>query len=199
MSPLLKPTSRHGAGVKINLRTYDWRSALILCVPIVALLVAARQVYLSRYHDLTTWKGGGMGMFAGADFALNRYAKIFIIESSGQRQPLVELTQEQTNLIRRALNYPVRGNFLKAAKVIADRDWIPKGGPRPVALLDSKGKKVGTAEESYYLMAPFGLRPPGEKWNWDLLIEYWKLSYNPVTRRAHSSLAETFVFKSDEL
>ena len=89
--------------MKITPRNYDWRSAIIVVVPIVALLVAARQVYLSRYHDLTTWKGGGMGMFAGADFSLNRYAKLFITDSNGQRQPLTELTREQTDLVKRAL------------------------------------------------------------------------------------------------
>ena len=116
--------------MKITPRNYDWRSAIIVVVPIVALLVAARQVYLSRYHDLTTWKGGGMGMFAGADFSLNRYAKLFITDSNGQRQPLTELTREQTDLVKRALNYPVRRNFLLVAKAIASRDWIPKGERR---------------------------------------------------------------------
>jgi len=168
-------------------------------MPIVALLVAARQVYLNRYHDLTTWKGGGMGMFAGADFSLNRYAKLFVVNPKGERQPLTNLTPEQTDLVRRALNYPVRRNFLVVAKAIAERDWIRKGERNPVVLLDSRGKKAGVAPDSYYSMAPFGLRPRGDKWNWDLQIEYWKLSYNPVTRRARSVLAETFVFKREEL
>jgi len=66
-------------------------------------------------------------------------------------------------------------------------------------LIDSKGKKVGIADESYHSMAPFGLRPGEDNWKWDLQIEYWKLSYNPVTRRAHSLRAEIFVFKPEEL
>lgn len=185
--------------MKVKTAHYDWRSVFIAFIPAVALLVAARQVYLSRYHDLAIWRGGGMGMFAGADFAVNRYAKVFIVEPSGQRQPLVELTTEQNDLIKDALNYPVRHNFLKVAKAIAVRDWIPKGAPRSVTLIDSKGRKIGTSDESYYWMAPFGLRSPGEKWNWGLEIEYWKISYNPLTRLAHSNLSETFVFKAEEL
>jgi hypothetical protein len=185
--------------VKINPRNFDWRSILIVSVPIVALLVATRQLYLSHYHDLSTWKGGGMGMFAGADLWLNRYTKIFLVDPSGQRQPLIDLTSEQIDLVRRALNYPVRSNFLRAAKAIAKRDWIPRGERRPVTLIDLQGKKVSTTGETYYWMAPFGLRPREEKWQWDLEIEYWKVSYNPLTRRAHSILAETFVFKPEEL
>jgi hypothetical protein len=185
--------------LKITPRNYDWRFALIVCIPIVALLVAARQFYLSRYHDLTTWKGGGMGMFAGADFALNRYAKVFLVDSGGERQPLLDFLPEQTDLLRRAVSYPVRNNFRIAARAIAKRNWIPKGERRSVVLIDSKGKRAGRDGESYYWMAPFGLRPPGEKWKWDLEIQYWKISYNPRTRIAHSVLAETFVFKPEEL
>jgi hypothetical protein len=187
---------------------YQWMSGIVrafarwapvFCIPTVALLVATRQVYLNRYHDLTTWKGGGMGMFAGADASLNRYAKVFITDPRGKREPLTQLTPDQSDLLNRALNYPVRRNFLVAAKAIATLDWIAKRQRMPVALIDSKGKNVGTAAESYYLMVPFGTRPREEKWKWDIQIEYWKLSYDPGTRRAHAVLAETFVFSPEEL
>ena len=175
------------------------RWAPIVCVPIVALLVAGRQVYLSKYHGLSTWKGGGMGMFAGADASLNRYAKIFIVDPRGKREPLTQLTSDQSDLINRALNFPVRRNFLFAARAIATQDWIAKRQRMPVTLIDFKGKTVGTAPESYFLMVPFGTRPRGEKWKWDLQMEYWKLSYDPGTRRAQAAMAETFVFKPEEL
>jgi len=189
------PGSRQQSLVMIAFR----RWALILCIPIAALLVAGRQVYLSNYHDLTTWKGGGMGMFAGADGALNRYTKVFIVNQDGNRQPLTQLTSDQTKLINRALNYPVRHNFLLAAKAMARMDWIGAPQRMPVALIDSKGQNVGTAPESYYMMVSFGPRPREEKWEWDIQIEYWKLSYNPATKRAHTVLAGTFVFGPEEL
>ena len=180
-------------------RRYGWRWAVILCVPAVAALVAARQVYLNRFYDLTTWKGGGMGMFAGADATLNRYAKVFIAEPHGDRQPLTDLTPEQTDLVKRALNYPVRDNFLLAARAIAKLDWLSKRQRMPVARIDSKGKNLGPAADSYYLMIPFGTRPRDEKWKWEIQIEYWKLSYDPVTRRARSALVNTFTFTPEEL
>jgi hypothetical protein len=175
------------------------RWAPILCIPIVALLVASRQVYLNNQRDLSTWKGGGMGMFAGADGRLNRYTKVFIADGHGKRQPLTQLTSEQTKLINRALNYPVRENFLIAAKELATLDWVAARQRMPVALIDANGQNTGTAQESYYMMVPFGRRPREEKWEWDIQIEYWKLSYDPVTRRAHASRAETFIFKPQEL
>lgn len=175
------------------------RWAPILCIPTVALLVAARQVYLSNHRDLSTWKGGGMGMFAGADGRLNRYTKVFIADGHGKRQPLTQLTSEQMKLINRALNYPVRENFLIAAKEVATLDWVSARQRMPVARINASGQTAGTAQESYYMMVPFGRRPREEKWEWDIQIEYWKLSYDPVTRRAHVVLAETFVFQPQEL
>ena len=138
-------------------------------------------------------------MFAGADATLNRYAKVYLVESRGKRQPLTELTPHQAELVSRALNYPVRGNFLLAAKSIATLDWIAKRQRMPVAQIDSTGKNVGTASDSYYLMMPFGKRPREEKWKWDIHIEYWKLSYDPATRLAHAALVDTFVFRPEEL
>lgn len=172
---------------------------LVFCIPTVAALVAARQVYLSRYHDLSTWKGGGMGLFGAADASLNRYTKVFLAEPGGRRQPLTELTPEQNTLINRALNYPVRDNFLLVAKSIAKLDWVGKRQRMPVALVDSTGKNIGAAPESYYMMMPFGIRPRDEKWKWEIRIEYWKLSYDPRTRHAHGTLAKTFVFGPEEL
>lgn len=185
--------------VEMKNRTWNWRWVSIVCVPVAALLVAARQVYLERFHDLTTWKGGGMGMFAGADATLNRYAKVFIAEPHGDRQPLTDLTPEQTDLVKRALNYPVRDNFLLAARSIAKLDWMSKRQRMPVSLIDSSGKNLGPAADSYYLMIPFGDRPRNERWKWEVRIEYWKLSYLPLMRRAHATLVNTFVFTPEEL
>jgi hypothetical protein len=38
-----------------------------LFVPVIALSVFANQLYRQAAHDLSAWKGGGMGMFASAD------------------------------------------------------------------------------------------------------------------------------------
>ena len=63
---------------------------LMLCVPFASLLIVGRQIYLSSRYGLSTWKGGGMGMFAAADELANRYAKVFLVEPDGNRDPLVQ-------------------------------------------------------------------------------------------------------------
>ena len=174
--------------------------ALIICMPIVALGIAARQVYLSNYHGLAVWKGGGMGMFASIDGGrLNRFAQLFITQSDGSRQPLTHLLRGQKEAIDNALNYPVRRNFLAVAKSIAAIEWASSPDRMPVVLIDSKGEPAGRASESYRMMAPVRPRPRDEKWKGNIQIEYWKLSYNPLTRTCHATQAQTFTFTPDEV
>src|SRR5437660_11720177 len=105
---------------------------LMLCVPFAALVIVGRQVYLSTHYGLSTWKGGGMGMFAAADELSNRYAKVFLVDPDGNRDPLVQLTAEDFDVLNRALEYPIRENFLRAARQIAHENWIPSFQRRPM-------------------------------------------------------------------
>src|SRR5712691_191687 len=98
---------------------------LMLCVPCVAFVIVARQIYLSSRYGLSTWKGGGMGMFAAADERSNRYAEVFLVSPDGNRDPLVQLSSEDFDILNRALEYPTRRNFLRAAGQIALENWIP--------------------------------------------------------------------------
>src|SRR5438309_7635099 len=91
---------------------------LMLCVPFAALVIVGRQVYLSSRYGLSTWKGGGMGMFAAADELSNRYAKVFLVGPDGNRDPLVQLKADDFDVLNRALEYPTRKNFLRAARQI---------------------------------------------------------------------------------
>lgn len=140
-----------------------------------------------------------MGMFAGADAAANRYAKVYIIEPGGKRHPLTRFSPVHQRLLEHALNYPTREGFLRATKEIVLSDWVAASQLMPVALIDSRGQNAGKSGESYHMMVPFGRRPANEKWEWDIQIEYWKLSYNPVSRFWRARLGQTFVFKRDEL
>ncbi|MGD0532570.1 MAG: hypothetical protein ABSA62_09925 [Methyloceanibacter sp.] len=66
------------------------RWAMFCTIPLIAILIAARQLYLHASEDLSTW-GGGMGMFAAAD-NLTRYLKIYLIFGDDQRHPLLHIT-----------------------------------------------------------------------------------------------------------
>lgn len=171
----------------------------MLCVPLVSLGLLGRQIYLSRYYELSTWKGGGMGMFAAADELPNRYAKIFLIDASGDQDPLVQLSPENTEILNRALEYPTRGNFLRAARKIATANWIPAYQRRPVLIVDNNGEPVRTDAKSFRVMVPSSLQSDREEKKSRMEIQFWKIRYDPITRRLYSTLAETFVFTPEEL
>jgi len=183
-------------GLRHPSRFVQW--ALIFCVPFASLLVLGRHLYLSQKYDLSTWKGGGMGMFADTDGLQNRYAKVFLVESEWRRNALTQFSPEQVDLLNRALEYPVRKNFLRAARNIAQENWTATHQRNPVAIFDVKGEPVRAGAESFYIMVPYG-RSGNEERKWNMQIQFWKIAYNPVTRRARVTLAETFDFKPEEL
>jgi len=173
--------------------------ALMLCVPFAALVIVGRQIYLSSHYGLSTWKGGGMGMFASADELSNRYAKVFLVEPNGDRNPLVQLSSDDADLLNRALEYPTRKNFLRAARQIVQRNWIPAYQQRPVLNVNSDGNPTGAGAKVYRVMVQSELQPEGEQKRSSMEIEFWKISYDPHTRDVRARLAGTFVFSPEEL
>ena len=173
--------------------------ALIFLVPVVALLIVGRQIYLSNKYGLSTWKGGGMGMFAAADELANRYAKVFLVHSDGTRDPLVQLTPANFEVLNRALEYPTRQNFLRAARAIASENWIPAFQRRPVLKVNGNGDPTGTEDKAYRVMVASPLRSEKEESNPSLEIQFWKLSYDPHTRQLRGLPVETYLFSWEEL
>ena len=171
----------------------------MLCVPCVALVIVARQVYLNTHYGLSTWKGGGMGMFAAADELANRYAKVFLVHSDGNRDPLAQFTPEDTELLDRALEYPARKNFLRAARQIGSENWIPAFQRRPILRVNGNGDPMDAEDKAYRVMVASPLRSDTKERKPSVEIQFWKLTYDPQTRHLHGSLTETFVFNPDEL
>ena len=179
--------------------TIFWRWVLTLCVPAASLVILGRQLYLSAAHDLSTWKGGGMGMFAAADGLQNRYAKIFLTDSNGSRNPLTQFSEDERELLIRALEYPERKNFLRAARELAKENWVATSQPNPVTIFDRHGEAIGRAEESFHVMSPYGQWIGQEKPKGKLEFQFWKIDYNPITKRARATLVQTFTFEPAEL
>ena len=171
----------------------------MLCVPFVALVIVGRQIYLSSHYGLSTWKGGGMGMFASADGLSNRYAKVFLIDPNGDRNPLVQLSSDDFEILNRALEYPTRKNFLRAARQIVQRNWIPAFQQRAVLNVNSDGNPIGAGGKAYRVMVQSELQPEGEQKRSSMEIQFWKISYDPHTRDVRARLAGTFVFSPEEL
>ena len=172
------------------------RAWIMLClVPFVATLVAARQIYLNRTEDLSTWKGGGMGMFAGADNTLSRYAKIYLLLPDGQRQPLLRLTPEQETLMQQGLFFPSERNFRELADSIKATTWWASTDLVPLNVFDENGKRAQDGTERYHDLYPAHPRTASEPLNWGVEIEYWKAKYDVNSGDLRAAVERTFTFK----
>jgi hypothetical protein len=165
---------------------------IMLCtVPAIMLTVAARQLYLSTTDDLSTWKGGGMGMFAGQENN-TRYAKIYRVFRDGRRQPLLRLTEAQENLKRQALNFPNERNLRALARSIKATKWWASTTRVPLNVFGEDGKKVRDGSEQLYDLYPAQARSISDTADWTVEIEYWKATYDPATKVYAGALVRTF-------
>lgn len=163
-------------------------------VPAFAVMIAMRQAYLKFYYGLSTWKGGGMGMFAGADDTHTRFAKYYLETPDGGRQPIVTVTDRQQALINRAMLYPVRSNFETVAKSMRKTNWQGPDNPVTAVKVDVDGNRVGPVGKPFYMLNANGLRREGDEPNWVLAIEYWNADYDPATGIVHAWLVDTMRF-----
>jgi len=170
------------------------RWAMFCTVPVIAILVAARQLYLHATHDLSTWKGGGMGMFAAADNTITRYAKVYLRFPDGHRQPLLRLTGPQEVLREQALLYPSEGNLRALADSIKATTWWASTDRVPLNVFDENGQRSRDGTEQYYDLYPAHPRAASEPANWIVEIEYWKATFDPKTREYAAALARTVSF-----
>lgn len=168
---------------------------MLCAVPAIAIVIAARQLYLHTTEDLSTWKGGGMGMFAAADNTVTRYAKVYLLFPDGHRQPLLRITEPQEVLKRQALFFPKEGNFRALADSIKATTWSASTDRVPLNVFDENGQKAQDGTARFYDLYPAHPRTASEQANWSIEIEYWKATYDAKTRAFTAALARTFTFK----
>ena len=171
---------------------------LIACVPFIAIAVAVRQAYFNAYYELSTWKGGGMGMFADVD-VISRFMKIYVELPNGQRHPISNLTGHQQRLQSDVLYYPTESNFRALAASIRKTNWVGPDRLTPGYVVNAKGERLRPTGKSYYSLIAFGERPQGEDPDWTVIIEYWKASYDPLTRMAHAKRVRTLSYAKGSL
>lgn len=160
-------------------------------IPALAIAVAARQLYLSTTDDLSTWKGGGMGMFAGSE-ATTRYAKIYLVRPEGGRQPLLRLTDAQEKLKTQFLNYPNERNVRALAQSIQDTMWWASTAKVPMNVFDQNGQKVQDGTEQLYDLYAMRSKPRVDSPDWSVEVDYWKANYDPATQTYEGNLVKTF-------
>jgi len=166
-------------------------------IPIVAIFIASRQLYLSKFYNLSTWKGGGMGMFASADIA-QRYVRIFV-EMPGRPRILVrDLSPELNELVRYARFYPSDENFDRVGQLLRRTRFRANREPAQIWKFDQSGERQGVSEQFYIVATAESELGTETEQDWQAVIEFSELSYDPVTRLLKTSIAKTRRYGPDQ-
>ena len=179
-------------------RTRIRQFILFAAIPLIAIAVAARQLYLSKTDTLSTWKGGGMGMFASADSSETRFLRIWMGPPGGEKHLAFGLTNFQKKIRDDGLWYPSRARFKPLARSLKASKFVAQKQPAPIVKADPTGKEYSPTGRSMRLLAARGPRPPTEPLGWEVRIEYWRMRYDPTTRRAKLHLLETYDYPVDD-
>lgn len=136
--------------------------------PVLLLLVAIHHAYRVERDQLTTWKGGGFGMFASLD--QQRFARIYV--SRGAQFYPVHGPSHGTgiDLYRRALAIPSRERAVKLASEL-DRHWkLPDDRQAVVATFrmhyDASTPPRLVAESVHMVSSKPALSGNGLQWRW---------------------------------
>jgi hypothetical protein len=171
---------------------------LFAFIPLIAIAVAARQLYLSKTDTLSTWKGGGMGMFASADSAETRFLRIWMGPPGGEEHVIDGLTNIQRKINSEGLWYPSRARFEPLARSLKTSKFIAQELRLPIMKADPTGKEFSRTGRSLRLLTATGPRPSTDPLGWGVRIEYWRMRYDPTTRRAKLQLIETYDYPADD-
>lgn len=157
-----------------------------LLVPVIALTVFANQLYRQAAHDLSAWKGGGMGMFASADAPAYRFARV-IAETDGQSVYLECFAGDLDDLLTSATHEPSDQNLSSLAQAVLAKTWYlhesAAGLARPSSTSASSTMMVMRPRApARYCPYP----PPGGLGNQPLpvdsvRVEFYKLIYDRET------------------
>ncbi len=175
--------------------------AILLAVPLLACAVFARQVYLQVAHDLSVWKGGGMGMFAGVGAPQHRFVKIFLTDPLGQRILTVRHAPEQVRLIAAVRAEPTQANLEELAGALLESRWILRRETIAGYRVDSRGRRIGLMPERHLSVVPATaptrsderLTPGNGGWTPERVqIEFWEIGYDRDSKTLRATRAKAF-------
>jgi hypothetical protein len=98
---------------------------LLWVTPLIALLVVANQFYRVHNFDLSTWQGGGFGMFSSVDANNSRFFKVYL--QVDQKAIPVQLKNEFNIPATVARAEPTEENLENLARQIYQANWIHSG------------------------------------------------------------------------
>lgn len=168
-------------------------------VPLVALGLFGRQIYLQTSHNLSVWKGGGMGMFAGIGAPHHRFLKISVVDPIGQTIVVVRFNAKHQGLMGRLRAEPSDTNFQNLANSLKTTRWKVLPQTLLETRADSAGRISPASRRRSLMIVPEPANATARGWQpAEVRIEFWAISYDRSTKALGASLERTFKLPSSE-
>lgn len=176
---------------------------IFLAIPVLAGIVFGRQVYLQIFHDLSVWKGGGMGMFASVDAPRQRFLRIYIDDPLGQRILVDQFNSRQRRLISTTRTEPTNRNFDTLSEDLLSSTWVLRREMKQVYRINQYGLPLDEPPELRLAVTPATSQTTsprqitlGNAWYpAEVRIEYWKIDYDVIAKQLSANQLLVFEAK----
>jgi hypothetical protein len=116
---------------------------LVYVIPVIAIAILCNQLLRQHLYDLSTWKGGGMGMFAAWDRPPRaRFIHIYGIDRMGELLPITETGRGIYYLKYRVTAEPSDKNLAALLRRVSSEPWRYGEAQRPLYTQNEKGDRT---------------------------------------------------------
>lgn len=172
-----------------------YTSLAILSIPALSLLIFVQQVYRQNAHDLTIWKGGGMGMFAGADGPDMRFLHIIGTDTAGTRHPILRLTVKHKKLREKILIEPKRDHFRNLSCAILGSDWWTTNEFRQIMAVEDTEPISIQKDKPFSVIAPYKSTVSSQVELSSVTLRFFKTHYIRSRSYLYAELDKEFTFE----
>jgi hypothetical protein len=88
--------------------------------PLLLVVVALHQIYLTRAQNLSPWKGGGFGMFSSTELGSARYVRVYV--SAPDRSEELQIPESLEDLAAKGAILPSDSMLQNLAKGVVRRE-----------------------------------------------------------------------------
>lgn len=162
--------------------------ALLWFTPSIVLLVLVNQFYRVETHGLSTWQGGGFGMFSSVDSINTRFFKIYL-QIGGAMVP-VKVEDDFNELVTVSRAEPTQENLQQLAMYIYEANWVESGNFKFDASVEGHYRPV--LEIRRYETMDL---PPEQRVKVDgVQLEVWKTRFDSAINRVTTYKHAEYVY-----
>ncbi len=100
---------------------------IFLIIPFVSILILIVQIFNMKKNNLSSWKGGGFGMFSSIDAPIHRSMKLTVLVENNKMLP-IQIPRVLKNHANFILVFPSNENIFSFKKKIREMVWFERDG-----------------------------------------------------------------------